>query len=205
MFATAFYSKEHTLWCPLSRSKLWDSFVPLYCTWWGGSPTEFLETPGNRGWSIKRLCENNINVLADFSLTAVVAGASQVVLVVKTLPANAGDIRDADLIPGSERSPGGGHGNPVQYSCLENPIDRGAWQALVHGVLQSQSQLKWLSMHSCSGSNRSLVILWGTLGLLQSLYLPGSLLLLRVTLSISFNLSYWCLPISHGYAPFQKQ
>ena len=51
-------------------------------------------------------------------------------LVVKNLPANAGDIRDADLIPGLRRSPGGGHCNPFQYSCLENPMDRGAWQAI---------------------------------------------------------------------------
>ena len=50
-----------------------------------------------------------------------------VVLVVKNLPANAGDMRDMGLIPGCERSPGGGHGNPLQYSCLKNPMDRGAW------------------------------------------------------------------------------
>ena len=49
------------------------------------------------------------------------------VLVVKNLPANAGDIRDAGSIAGSGRSPGGGQGNPLQYSCLENPMDRGAW------------------------------------------------------------------------------
>ena len=48
---------------------------------------------------------------------------------VKNRPANAGDIRDVGLIPGSGRSPGGRHGNPLQYSCLENPMDRGAWQA----------------------------------------------------------------------------
>ena len=52
--------------------------------------------------------------------------ASQVMLVLKNLPANAGDIRDVGLIPGSGRSPGRGHGNPLQYSCLENPMDRGA-------------------------------------------------------------------------------
>ena len=51
---------------------------------------------------------------------------------VKNLPANAGDTRDVGSIPGSERSPGGGHGNPLQYSCLENPMDRGAWQVIVH-------------------------------------------------------------------------
>ena len=55
-------------------------------------------------------------------------------LVVKNLSANAGDIRDMASIPGSGRSSGGGHGNPFQYSCMENPMDRGAWQATVHGV-----------------------------------------------------------------------
>ena len=55
--------------------------------------------------------------------------ASQVVLVLKNLPASAGDIRDVGLIPGSGRSPGGGNGNPLQYSCLENSMDRGAWWA----------------------------------------------------------------------------
>ena len=55
--------------------------------------------------------------------------ASQVALVVKNPPANAGNVRDLGLIPGWGRSPGGGHGNPLQYSCLENPMDRGAWWA----------------------------------------------------------------------------
>jgi len=50
-------------------------------------------------------------------------------------------------IPGSGRSPGGGHGNPLQYSCLENPTDRGAWQATVHRVANSWTQLKQLSTH----------------------------------------------------------
>ena len=68
--------------------------------------------------------------------------ASQVVLVVKNLPANAGDLRDAGSIPGLGGSPGGGHGNPLQYSCLENPMYRGAWQATVHGVARSQTLLK---------------------------------------------------------------
>ena len=64
--------------------------------------------------------------------------ASQVALVVKNLLAYAGDERDAGSIPGSGRSPGGRHGNPIQYSCLENPMDRGAWWATVHGVAKSQ-------------------------------------------------------------------
>ena len=51
--------------------------------------------------------------------------------------ANAGDVRDVGLIPGSGRCPGGGNGSPLQYSCLENPMDRGAWQAEVHGVAKS--------------------------------------------------------------------
>ena len=60
--------------------------------------------------------------------------ASQVALVVKNPPANAGDVRDMGLIPGSGISSGGWHGNLLQYSCLENPMDRGVWQATVHWV-----------------------------------------------------------------------
>ena len=64
---------------------------------------------------------------------------------VKTLPANAGDVRDVGSIPGSGRSPGGGHGNPLQESCLENALDRGVWQAAVPGVTKSQPQPQRLS------------------------------------------------------------
>ena len=63
--------------------------------------------------------------------------ASQVVLVVKNPPANAGDIRDVCLIPESGRCPGGGHGTPLQCSCLENPMDRGAWGAPVSRVAKN--------------------------------------------------------------------
>ena len=56
---------------------------------------------------------------------------------VKNLPANAEGTRDMGLIPGSGRSPGGGNGNPLEYSCLENPMDRGTWQATVHKVTES--------------------------------------------------------------------
>ena len=63
---------------------------------------------------------------------------SQVVLVVKNPPANTEDIRDVDSIPGSGRSPAGGHGNPFQYSCLGNLMDRGAWWAMVHMVAKNQ-------------------------------------------------------------------
>ena len=61
---------------------------------------------------------------------------------VKNLPANAGDVRDMGSIPGLGRSSGGGHGNPLQFSFLENPIDRRAWWATVHRVTKSQTRLK---------------------------------------------------------------
>ena len=60
-------------------------------------------------------------------------------LVVKNPFASSGDVRDVSSIPGSGRSPGEGHGNPLQYSCLENPMDRGAWQATVHRVAESDT------------------------------------------------------------------
>ena len=58
---------------------------------------------------------------------------------VKNLPANVGDVRDAGSVPGSERSPGGGHSNPLQYSCLKNPMDREASQATVQGHTESDT------------------------------------------------------------------
>ena len=60
---------------------------------------------------------------------------------VKNLTASAGDARDAGFIPGSGRSPGGGNGNPLQYSCLDNPMDKGAWWATVHEVTKNWTQL----------------------------------------------------------------
>ena len=67
---------------------------------------------------------------------------------VKNPTCNAGATADLDSIPGSLRSPGGGHGNPLQYSCLENPMDREAWWATVHGVAKSRTRLELLSMHT---------------------------------------------------------
>ena len=66
-------------------------------------------------------------------------GASQVALVLKNPPANAGDARDVTSIPGLGRSPGIGNGNPLQYSCLGNPIDRGVWQATIHVVAKESN------------------------------------------------------------------
>ena len=78
-----------------------------------------------------------VNLYMYVCVCVVGGGASQVALVVKNPPANAGDIRDMGLIPGSGRSPGEGHDNPLQYSCLENPMDRGAWWAAVPRVAKS--------------------------------------------------------------------
>ena len=68
---------------------------------------------------------------------------------VKNPLANAGDAVHLGSIPGLESSPGGGHGNPLQSSLVEDPTDRGAWQARVHGVAKSQTGLKQLSTHAC--------------------------------------------------------
>ena len=72
---------------------------------------------------------------------------TEVALMVKNSPAKRGDLRDSHSIPGLGWFPGKGHGNPLHYSCLENPMDRRAWWATVHRVTKSQMQLKWLSMH----------------------------------------------------------
>ena len=73
--------------------------------------------------------------------------------VVKNSPANAGDSRDAGSIPGLGISLGGGKGNPLQYSCLENLMDRGVWQAIVHGVAKSWTQLN-VHTHTCTCTHR---------------------------------------------------
>ena len=73
--------------------------------------------------------------------------APKVALVVKNPPANAGDIREAGLIPGLIRSPGGGNGSPLQHSCLVNPMNGEAWWATIHRVTQSWTRMKKLSTH----------------------------------------------------------
>ena len=84
---------------------------------------------------------------------------------VKNLPTDAGGVRDVGLIPGLGRSPGGGHGHPLQYSCLENPVGRGAWQATVHRVTKSQTWLNRLS------SSMILNIPWGMVYRIAWIYL----------------------------------
>ena len=82
--------------------------------------------------------------LADICVSVHIDGASQVVLVLKNPPVNAGDVRDSGLIPGLGRSPGGRHGNQLQYSCLESLMDREAWKAIVHRIAKSRTPLKSL-------------------------------------------------------------
>ena len=84
-----------------------------------------------------------MNILLDSTLESwAIDRASQVALVVKNPPAIAGDGRDEASVPGSRRPPGGGQGDPLQFSCLETPTDRGAWQATVYRITESQSRLK---------------------------------------------------------------
>ena len=78
-------------------------------------------------------------------------------LVVKNLPANEGDIKDTGSITGWGRPPGGGHGSPLQYSCLENPMDRGVRWATVQSVTKSQTQQQRLSTHTLKVKTRMVV------------------------------------------------
>ena len=122
-------------------------------------PYSFLENSMDRGawWIIVHGVTKSQAWLSDYHTHAHthththvhtdLKGTSQVVLGVKNPPAKAGDIRTVGLIPGSGRS-GGGHGNPPQLSCLENPMERGAWWAMAHRVLKSWKWLNHLSMHS---------------------------------------------------------
>ena len=82
--------------------------------------------------------------------------ASQVASVEKNPPANAGDIRDVGSIPVSGKSPRGGHSNLLQYYCLENPMDRGAWRSTVHGITKSQTRLKRISTHAIKSIDQNL-------------------------------------------------
>ena len=106
-------------------------------------------------------------------------------LVVKTLPVNAGDVRDMGLIPGSGKSPGGGHDNSLQYFCLENPMDRGAWWATVQRVTKNQTQWKRLSTHVYTAKYVYLLPL-----LLFRFYLPDTS---STTLFITVYLLYYII------------
>ena len=87
-------------------------------------------------------------------------------LVVKNLSANAGDVKRWEFNPWVRKVSWGGHGKPFQYSCLENPMDRGAWWAAIYGVAKSRTRLKWLSIHACMCINKaSSRSLWPFIGL----------------------------------------
>jgi len=99
--------------------------------------------------------------------------ASLVAWVVKNSPASAGDEKDLGLIPGLERSPGGGHGNPLQYSCLENPMDGGAWRAVVHKVVHNWSGSACAhTVHSCPVLTVNIFVL--SSGLFSFSWIPRS-------------------------------
>ena len=106
-------------------------------------------------WCILTTVRNKYYIATQYTYVGFPGGS-----VVKNPPASAGNTGDASSIPGSGRSPGGGNGNPLQYSFLENPMDRGAWQATVHGITKSQTWLgDWtqsththISKHTCNES-----------------------------------------------------
>ena len=99
------------------------------------------------------------------------------VLVAKNPPLSSGDLKYLGSIPELGRSPGGGHGNPLQYSCLENPMDRKAWPAQVHRVSKSWTGKRRLNKHTCSNLNEysTMVIMSYFNFLLFFLYFPNSL------------------------------
>ena len=102
---------------------------------------------------------------------------------------NPRDTGDMDLIPGSERSPGGGHGNLLQYSCLENPMDREAWRAIIHRVAKSWTWLKQLSMHILCKKERA-IIFFLSQHLNKDTHCPSS----RHRLLIHISLSHLFIP-----------
>ena len=97
-------------------------------------------------------------------------------MVIKNLPANAGDV---SLIPWLGRSPGEGNDHPLQYSCLENPVDRGAWKATVHGVEKESDTVDWVAEHACTHTLSSYDWSLFCLPLPQNLCSSGYLLLLQ--------------------------
>ena len=115
------------------------------------SPSSVLAGCGRENWQLpwdRRFCLTMSTRLCGrewrnvFAVPSSGSGTSQVALVVKNPPANAGDTGDLSSIPGLGRSPRGGYGNPVQYSCLENPMDRGAWWVKVHRITKHRTQRK---------------------------------------------------------------
>ena len=124
---------------------------------------------------------------------------------IKNPPASAGGARDVDSIPGSGRFPGEGNGNPLQYSCLGNPMDRGAWWVTVHGATKSGTQLR---AHTQSLFSRGTVVFLGVN--FQLLWTTGSLSILKAVLPMRiYTLSPWtsagtCRDEWHGFSCMEK-
>ena len=120
---------------------LWEGWVSLTSLCWRGSwdSERFVTRPRSHSWGRRCRCPN-INM--SIKPGSVLHRASQVMLKVN-------NTRDTGSIPASGWSPGGGHGNPLHYSCLENSMDRGAWRDMVHRVAKSWARLKQFSMHAC--------------------------------------------------------
>ena len=125
----------NTVVCSLTREPLPDKPQPLLLI-----STDF----GKLFVDVPQFSYSKIGII----VVSTSSRASQVAPVLKNLPANAGNIRDMGSVLGSGRSPGGEHSNPLQYSCLEKPMDRGAWWAIVHSVTKSQTRWKRLSTHA---------------------------------------------------------
>ena len=102
-----------------------------------------------QAWLLMELFHLSVCSSANQGSHCFLKGLNEMALVVKNPPANARVVRDEGSISGSRRSPGGGNGHPFQDSWLENPMDRGSWQATVHGVAKSWTELKRLNMHAC--------------------------------------------------------
>ena len=150
-----------------------------------------LDEAGEAGNSLLHFCN-----FWKFPGGTAVRGASQVALVVKNPPTGAGDL---GLILGSGRSPGGGHSNPLQYSCLENPMVRGAWWAMVHRVVKSQTQLKRLSTEQHRGWTWLVLSLWrvqSLVGELRSCKLCGIGTINKLLMSLEHfqDKSYFKIP-----------
>ena len=119
------------------------------------------------------------------------ARASKVALVIKNPAANAGNIRNVGSVPGLGRSPGGGHGNPLQYSCLENPMDRGAWWAIVHGVAKIGHN--WSNSHTLTWMHYGANTIWQEFFVNDSPSIKQKTLLPVLKFPIFFLYSHQCL------------
>ena len=138
---------------PLEKEMATCSSIPAWEIPWTEEPGRLQSMASQRvshNWAKKpspSLCDVCVVVMYT-CVCNIIWGTSQLVLMVKNPPANAGDLRDAGSIPGLGRSPGGRHGSQLRYFYLENPLDRGTRWATVYGFAKSQTQLKWLSVHA---------------------------------------------------------